>query len=213
MQSEKYLFPTTVIGSFPKPEYVSVPKWFDEKLREERGQASYTTDMFDKWRATLRDDEFEAMIEKGVKEVVELQTELGVDQMTDGELSRENYVHHHCRHLNGIDFENLTSTVLRCGNYSQDMPTIRTKISAREPFLIDAWKMAQSFTDKIVKVTLPGPMTITDTCAVDSPDLYNDNRELLLMDLAEALNVEILRLVEAGVKVVQVDEPLWARKP
>jgi len=154
------------------------------------------------------------MIEQGTKEVVEDQCNAGITVPSDGEISRENYIHYHCRHLEGIDFQNLTEAVLRNGNYKQDMPTIRTKIKAKEGFLGKHWEMAQAYSPKNdIKCTLPGPMTIIDTCALDSPGLYDNNIKLLVMDLAEALNIEILRLVEAGVKVIQVDEPLWARKP
>lgn len=103
---------------------------------------------------------------------------------------------------------------MRCNNYVQDMPTIRTKINAKDEFLVKFWKIAQNFTsENKIKVTLPGPMTIINTCAIDSPGLYDNNHELLTMDLAEALNVEVLRLVEAGVEIFQIDEPLWARQP
>ena len=89
------------------------------------------------------------------------------------------------------------------------MPTIIDKISATEPFLVDEWKSNQSISNKPVKVTIPGPMTITDTIA----NCYYKSDDEMGYDLAIAINIEIKRLVEAGCKYIQVDQPLFARKP
>ena len=89
------------------------------------------------------------------------------------------------------------------------MPTITNKISAADPFLVDEWKNNQSLSNKPVKVTIPGPMTITDTIA----NTYYKSDEEMGYDLAIAINTEIKRLVDAGCKYIQVDEPLFARKP
>jgi len=71
------------------------------------------------------------------------------------------------------------------------------------------WSVAQNISSQPVKITMPGPMTITDTIA---NDYYTSNRELG-EDLAKAINLELNRLVDAGCKYIQVDEPLFARKP
>ena len=80
---------------------------------------------------------------------------------------------------------------------------------AKEEFLVSEWKLNQSQTSKPVKVTIPGPMTITDTIA----NTHYTSDEEMGNDLAVAINVEIKRLVSAGCKYIQVDEPLFARKP
>ncbi|MDC0037139.1 5-methyltetrahydropteroyltriglutamate--homocysteine methyltransferase, partial [Alphaproteobacteria bacterium] len=122
---------------------------------------------------------------------------------------RENYIHYHCRHLNGVDFNTLTEKAARTGNYKCWLPTITNKISAADPFLVDEWKSNQSLSNKPVKVTIPGPMTITDTIA----NTHYTSDEEMGYDLANAINTEIKRLVDAGCKYIQVDEPLFARKP
>ena len=71
------------------------------------------------------------------------------------------------------------------------------------------WKRAQGCTDRPIKITIPGPLTITDTTA----DAYYDNAERLGAKLADALNREVIALAEAGCSNIQVDEPLFARKP
>ena len=116
---------------------------------------------------------------------------------------------YHCRHLNGVDFNTLTEKVARTGNYKCWLPTITNKISATDPFLVNEWKSNQSLSNKPVKVTIPGPMTITDTIA----NTHYTSDEEMGYDLAIAINTEIKRLVDAGCKYIQVDEPLFARKP
>ena len=74
---------------------------------------------------------------------------------------------------------------------------------------MNEWKSNQSLSNKPVKVTIPGPMTITDTIA----NTYYNSDEEMGYDLAIAINIEIKRLVKAGCKYIQVDEPLFARKP
>ena len=156
------------------------------------------------------DAELEAQLVKATGEAIADQIGCGIDLVTDGEQRRENYIHYHCRHLKGFDFENLTHKILRSGAYETDLPTIRSKIEPDgDHFLDHDWKSAQAFTDRPVKITLPGPITITDTTA---NAFYEDDRQLAF-DLAEALNFEVRALADAGCKHIQIDEPLFARKP
>ncbi|MEE9376174.1 MAG: hypothetical protein V3V04_07540, partial [Rhizobiaceae bacterium] len=121
---------------------------------------------------------------------------------------RENYIHYHCRHLDGFDFVNLTSRTLRDGAYTTDLPTIRSEIKpSGDHFLTHDYTVAQGFTERPVKITVPGVTTVMDTCA---NDYYKDERQLAF-DLADALNFEIRALADAGCKYIQIDEPLFAR--
>ena len=78
-------------------------------------------------------------------------------------LEEKNYIHYHCRHLEGIDFEQLTQKVARTGNYKCWLPTITGKVKAKESFLVKEWNSNQKLTTKPLKITIPGPMTIADT--------------------------------------------------
>ena len=195
---------TTTIGAYPKPESVAVPDWFDPGAMD----SSIATTTYQAAVARLG-PEAEAIFADGTRQVIEDQVACGIDIPTDGEVRRENYVHYHCRHLDGFDFENLTHRVLRGGAYETDLPTITGPVKARAPFLPHDWQVAQGFTDRPVKVTLPGPMTITDTTA----DAHYGDPAALGRDLAAALNAEVLALAEAGCRYIQIDEPLFARKP
>ena len=196
---------TTTIGAYPKPDYVTLPDWFNNP------DGPDTTDPTGTWAHALAamGDEAEHILTRGTHEAVLDQVKAGIDIPTEGEIRRENYIHYHCRHLQGIDFENLTEKSLRNGAYQAKLPTITGPITARQKFLTDDWKVAQACTDKPVKITLPGPMTISDTVA----DNYYRDPQKLGADLAEALNIEVLALADAGCRHIQIDEPLFARKP
>lgn len=195
---------TTCIGSYPKPDYVPIRDWFqvEHGLSEASGAVTRGAN------AARSDAETEALYAKATQAAVEDQVGCGVDVPTDGEQRRENYIHYHCRHLEGFDFEGLTRRVLRDGAYETELPTIRGRIEPRgEHFLPHDFTVAQGFTERPVKITVPGPTTIMDTCA---NAFYEDERQLAF-DLADALNYEIRALAEAGCRYIQVDEPLFAR--
>lgn len=154
-------------------------------------------------------DDAEAIISKGVQQAVEDQLAVGIDIPTDGEIPRENYVHYHCRHLNGFDFDKLTTRSLRNGAFTADLPTITGPISVKKAFMVNEWKRAQAFTTKPVKITMPGPMTVSDTNA----DAYYHDPAKLGAAIATALNAEVRALADAGCAHIQIDEPLFARRP
>ena len=196
---------TTVIGAYPKPNYLKITDWFNAVGGTDTANP---TKLYEDEIKKMGADA-EAIFKKAAEDVIKDQLDCDIDIITDGEIKRENYIHYHCRHLNGVDFNTLTEKVARTGNYKCWLPTITNKISATDPFLVDEWKSNQSLSDKPVKVTIPGPMTITDTIA----NKYYKSDEEMGNDLAIAINTEIRRLVDAGCKYIQVDEPLFARKP
>ncbi len=196
---------TTCIGAYPKPDYVNLPDWFNIPAGPD------TADPTMQWSAAMAalGDDAEDIITRGVGEAVRDQVDAGIDIPTDGEIPRENYIHYHCRHIEGFDFTNLTLKPVRGGTYEANLPTVTGPVSARDTFLVHDWRRAQSFTDRPVKITMPGPMTIWDTNA----DAYYHDPRKLGADLAVSLNREVLALAEAGCKYIQIDEPVFARRP
>ena len=154
-------------------------------------------------------DNVEKLFCQAAKEVINDQIKCGIDIVTDGEVRRENYIHYHCRHIAGVDFDTLTEKTARTGNYKCWLPTIVSKVEAKDSFLVHDWEVAQRVSSKHVKITIPGPMTIADTIA----NTHYKSDDKMGFDLAEVINVEIKRLQKAGCKYIQVDEPLFARKP
>ena len=195
---------TATLGAFPKPDYVPIIDWF----RQPDGpDGADPTGHYVENLAALG-DQAETLFARGTADIIADQVAAGIDIVTDGEVRRENYIHYHCRHLDGVDFNRLTETELRGGNYSARLPTITGPVRAGAAFLRHDWRVAQAFTERPVKVTVPGPMTIGDTLADRH---YGDPRRRGAA-LAAALNAEILALAEAGCRYIQIDEPVFARK-
>ncbi len=195
---------TTTIGSYPKPSYVPTPDWFRARKLNLRDP----TKAFDEF-ARAQPGDLEQLLEQGTHEAVQDQVNAGIDVPTDGEIRRENYIYYHCRHLDGIDFSQLTKKVMRAGTWEAEVPTILGPIKARDRFLPADWQAAQSATDRPVKITIPGPLTIIDSLA----DSYYGDEKRLGAALADAINIEILALANAGCSWIQVDEPVFAREP
>jgi 5-methyltetrahydropteroyltriglutamate--homocysteine methyltransferase len=199
---------TTTLGAYPKPDFVEIPDWFNIPA----GDA--VADPTKNWTAAVdaMGEDAEEVFASGTKQVLDDQLEAGIDILTDGEVRRENYIHYHCRRLEGFDFENLTATSIRNDAYTVELPTIRSSIAARKSdigFLVKDWKVAQALTTKPVKVTIPGPLTICDTTF----DAFYGDLKQAGRDLAEAVNKEVLALVDAGCFQIQIDEPVFARRP
>ena len=195
--------PTTCIGAYPKPAYIDINNFQETKDQD----AQSRTRAFE--YITNYDDTIpESKLVDATRAAVEDQVVCGVDIPTDGEQRRENYIHYHCRHLQGIDFVNLTNKVHRNGAAVADLPTVNAKIvPTGDHFLHKDFEIAQGFTNKPVKITVPGPLSTIDTTA---NTYYKTERELAF-DLADALNFEIRALADAGCKYIQVDEPLFVR--
>lgn len=193
---------TTTIGSYPKPSYIHLPDWFHttDFTQPSKSYEQYihqTTDTVD-------------ALDRATREVVQQQEQLGIDIPTDGEVRRENYIYYYCRHLNGIDFNTLSQKKARNGAWNVFAPTITSTITAPENnFLVRDYQVAQAATKNRIKMTIPGPMTIADSVT----DTYYYNEEKLGADLAHTINRAVKALAAAGCNYIQIDEPLFARKP
>ena len=189
---------TTCIGAYPKLPYVPRMLWFHDAPQIGEAEAGI-----------LSPEERRAAFDGATREAVAEQAEIGIDIPTDGEIRRANYIHYHCSHLDGFELDTLTECTMRNGAWTAEMPTFTGKVAAREPFLVRDWEVAQSATDRPIKITVPGPLTIADATA----NVFYSDRRSWCADLADALNVEIRRLADAGCRHIQVDEPLFARLP
>lgn len=196
---------TTTIGSYPKPDDVPVVNWFDVRKSSERWDPTLAYDEFLK----RRDGAADAALDRGTQDVVRDQVEAGIDIPTDGEVRREHYIYYHCRHLDGFNFVDLTLKSMRSGSWTARVPTVTGPIRAGAPFLPQDWRIAQAVSERPVKITVPGPLTIIDSTA-DAH--YHDERRLAFA-LAEAINQEIRALAAAGCRWIQIDEPVFARYP
>jgi 5-methyltetrahydropteroyltriglutamate--homocysteine methyltransferase len=177
---------TTIAGSLPKPG------WLAETER-----------LWPQWKLSG------AALAEGQRDAIELavgeQVRTGLDVVTDGEQSRRHFVHGFLEHLDGIDFSKIVRKGIRADRYQADLPTITGPVRRTRPVHVDDAGFMRSLTDRQIKVTLPGPMTIVDTLH----DAYYPDRRAAAFAFAEALREEIAELASAGVDIVQLDEPAF----
>ena len=193
---------TTCIGAYPKPLKGGTDHWRPTAGAEE--QARQFTYIAGDEQAVPGTD-----LDAATRMAVRDQVACGIHIPIDGEQRRENYIHYHCRHLAGIDFQQLTTKLHRNNGAVGDLPTIVGKVTPHGGHFLDHdFAIAQAATKREVKITVPGPLTIVDTTA----DAHYGDPGALARDLADALNFEIRALAAAGCRHIQIDEPLFARE-
>jgi 5-methyltetrahydropteroyltriglutamate--homocysteine methyltransferase len=177
---------TTIAGSLPKPAWLATPEmlWAPWLLPADR----------------LAGGQRDAVL-IALKE----QEDAGIDVVTDGEQSRQHFVHGFLRHLDGIDFDKRVTIGIRADRYKAEVPTVVGPIRRRGAVHSDDVRWARAHTRRRLKFTLPGPMTIVDTIADEH---YRDRRALALA-FARVINEEARELEALGLDVLQLDEPAF----
>jgi 5-methyltetrahydropteroyltriglutamate--homocysteine methyltransferase len=177
---------TTIAGSLPKPFWLAKPKMLWAPW-EQSGDALLEA----KRDATLL--------------VLKEQEDAGIDIVSDGEQSRQHFVHGFLERLDGIDFEHKVRMGIRNNRYEADCPTVVGPLRRRGSVHGREVAIARAHTKRKLKFTLPGPMTIVDTIA----DAHYGSRPEMAMAFAALLNEEARELEKAGVDVIQFDEPAF----
>jgi len=177
---------TTIAGSLPKPAWLAEPErlWAPWRLPPELLAAGQR----DAVLAALKEQEA-----------------AGIDIVTDGEQSRQHFVHGFLARLDGIDFAKRVTIGIRADRYKAEVPTVTGPLARRTPVHLDEVRWARTHTARRLKFTIPGPMTIVDTLADEH---YRDRRQLAL-EFARIINEEARDLVAAGLDVLQLDEPAF----
>ncbi len=178
---------TTIAGSLPKPSWLAEP----EKL-------------WAAWRPDTEDALAEAKRD-ATRLVLMEQEKAGIDIVTEGEQSRQHFVHGFLETISGLDFDNRKRIGIRADRYEADCPRVIGPVARTESVHRAEARFARGHTSRKLKFTLPGPMTIVDTVA----DEHYGDRAALAMAFAGLLNDEALELEAAGVDVVQFDEPAY----
>ena len=132
----------------------------------------------------------------------------GVDVVTDGEMRRESYSNHFATALDGLDLDNPGTAVDRTG-HENVVPRVVGPVLRRQPVETRAVELLRALTDRTIKITVPGPFTMTQQAQNDH---YADDRDLALA-YAEAVNEELRDLKAAGADIVQIDEPYLQARP
>ncbi len=180
------MFETTIAGSLPKPF------WLAE-----------TQKLWPQWKA--QGAELAAAKRDATVLVLKEQEDAGLDIVTDGEQSRQHFVHGFLEAVAGIDFEHKVKMGIRDNRYEAMVPQVTGPLTLRSRVHRSEATLARAHTKKKLKITLPGPLTIVDTVA----DRYYGDRRSMAMAFADLLNEEARALQADGVDVIQFDEPAF----
>jgi 5-methyltetrahydropteroyltriglutamate--homocysteine methyltransferase len=180
------MFPTTVAGSLPKPAWLAEPNklWPAWRLAGAELQAG-------KLDATLL--------------AIKQQEDAGIDIVSDGEQSRQHFVHGFLEFVDGIDFGRKVEMGIRGDRYKAMVPTVTGELKLKRRVHQAEARHARVHTRCKLKITLPGPMTIADTIA----DKFYGDKIKMAMAFAGLLNEEARALEADGVDVIQFDEPAF----
>jgi 5-methyltetrahydropteroyltriglutamate--homocysteine methyltransferase len=180
------LFPTTIAGSLPKPEWLAEPNM-----------------LWAPWK--LAGDALAAAKRDATVLAVKLQEDAGIDIVTEGEQARQHFVHGFLERVEGIDFAHKVEMGIRNDRYKAMVPQVVAPLSLRGRVHADEARQARTHTSHKLKFTLPGPMTIVDTIA----DRHYGDRVKMAFAFAELLNEEAGALQADGVDMIQFDEPAF----
>ena len=179
----------TSIGSLPRPTWLAAT---------ERSRATFR----------LEGEELRRAQDDAVVLALREQEDIGLDILTDGEQRRESFVYHAAATWDGVDMANQREKeAYRNRRSPHVVPRVISKVKRRAPACLDEVRFSKAHTQRPIKVAVAGPMTVIDSTINEA---YADEAELA-MDIAAAVNAELLDLQAAGCDVLQLDEPAMTR--
>jgi 5-methyltetrahydropteroyltriglutamate--homocysteine methyltransferase len=193
------LFPTSLVGSYAQPEWLIDRKKLAGRFPPRvRAKELWRVDA--EWLGEAQDDATRLAIVDQVR--------AGLDIITDGEMRRESYSNRFATALDGVDMDNPGTALDRSG-HPNPVPRIVGKVRRKHPVEVEDVKFLRANTDRVIKITVPGPFTMSQQA---QNDFYKDDGEMAL-DYAVAVNAEIKDLFAAGADIVQIDEPYMQARP
>ena len=196
---ESRLLPTSLVGSHAQPD------WLIDRAKL-AGRFPPRTRAWELWRvapellAEARDDATLVAIRE--------QERAGLDIITDGEIRRESYSNRFATALHGVDIDNPGTALDRSG-HPNPVPRVVSKIARKAPIEVEDVKFLRRHTDRRIKMTVPGPFTMSQQAQND----FYDSEAEMAGDYADAVNAEIRDFFAAGADVVQIDEPYLQARP
>jgi len=193
------LFPTTLVGSYPQPEWLIDRQKLGGRFPP-RVRARELWRIPEAFLAEAQDD--------ATLLAIRAQEAAGLDIITDGEIRRESYSNRFATALDGVDIDNPGSALDRSG-HPNPVPRIVGPVRRKHPVEVDDLKFLRRNTTRRVKITVPGPFTMSQ----QAQNNFYPSEEAAAMDYAMAVNEEIRDLFAAGADVVQIDEPYMQARP
>jgi len=194
MTAAPKILPTTVVGSYPQPDWLVNREMLSKVVPRVR---------LDIWRVP------EPWLEEAQDDATRLaildMERAGIDIITDGEMRRESYSNRFATALEGVETESPGEVATR-GDRKTPVPRVTGRIRRTRAVEVRDMEFLRHNTERTAKITLPGPFTMSRQA---KNEFYKDPDEMV-MDYAAAVNAEVLDLVRAGADVIQLDEP-WLR--
>jgi 5-methyltetrahydropteroyltriglutamate--homocysteine methyltransferase len=189
-----------LVGSYPQPE------WLIDRAKL-AGRFPPRVRARELWRIP------EALLAEAQEDAtllaIRAQEEAGIDIITDGEIRRESYSNRFATALEGVDLDNPGTALDRSG-HPNPVPRVVGRIRRRHAVEVDDLRFLKAHTNRPVKITVPGPFTMSQQAQID---YYDGSLELAALDYAAAVNEEIKDLFAAGADIVQIDEPYMQARP
>ncbi len=193
------VLPTTLVGSYAQPEWL-----IDRKKLA--GRFPPRVRAKELWR--VAPEFLDQAQDDATLLAIRDQERAGLDIITDGEMRRESYSNRFATALDGVDIDNPGTALDRSG-HPNPVPRVTGKVRRRHPVEVRDVRFLRANTDRLIKMTVPGPFTMSQQA---QNDFYKDEEEMAL-DYAAAVNAEIKDLFDAGADVVQIDEPYMQARP
>jgi len=193
------ILPTSLVGSYAQPDWLldrsKLAKRFPPRVR-----AKELWRIDPQWLDEAQDD--------ATRLAILDQERAGLDIITDGEIRRESYSNRFATELEGVDLDNPGTALDRSG-HPNPVPRVFAKVRRKNPVEVRDLLFLKAHTDKPVKMTVPGPFTMSQQAQND----FYAREEDMALDYAAAVNDEIKDLFAAGADVVQIDEPYMQARP
>lgn len=193
------LLPTTVVGSYPQPEWLLDGERLGSRLPP-RVRARELWRVPEPLLAQAQDD--------ATLLAIRALERAGVDIISDGEQRRESYSNRFATALDGLDLDHPGQAMDRTGQ-PNPVPRVVAKLRRRHAIEAEDVRFLRANTDGAIKITVPGPFTMAQQ---SEDEFYGDGRALA-MAYAGTVNAEIRDLFAAGADIVQIDEPYLQARP
>tara|TARA_Y100000385_G_scaffold131235_1_gene136557 strand:- start:77 stop:1123 length:1047 start_codon:yes stop_codon:yes gene_type:complete len=193
-------FLTTGIGSMPRRPWLFENRTGLDGKHDHYGKGG-------KW--SVPEDKLRSAQDDATRIAIRIQEKAGLDIISDGEQRRTNYVTHLTKNMGGFDYSYLQAKEMRGGRRTLLAGSCTQSIEHKKAIIVDDLAFLKTETDKLVKMTLPGPMTVVDST---NNNFYATEQDMALA-WATAINKEAKLLDDLGVDIIQFDEPAFSRYP